>query len=176
VCPGGCLAFASAVSESPLAVSRTASSPWGAEGLRGARVVSFSPGAFSPDGTFSPGGTGPGGGGMVVVRGGLPRAEYQCAAIPPSSADPGEAGMPEAGCQVLSFSLVQLPGGRAGLFARSPEISADGTLSFEMAPHQSGASTFQVGSDRLFQAPVLYWRSPESGDLWYKSRQMKKAI
>lgn len=50
---------------------------------------------------------------------------------------------------MLSFSLVQLPGGQAGLFARMPEISADGTLSFEMAPHQSGASTFQVKDESL---------------------------
>ena len=30
-----------------------------------------------------------------------------------------------------------------------------------------------MGSDHLLQIPDLYWRSLESGDLWYKSRQLK---
>jgi len=38
------------------------------------------------------------------------------------------------------------------------------------------SSTSPAGSNRLFQVPDLYWRSHESGNLWYKSRQLKKAI
>ena len=32
----------------------------------------------------------------------------------------------------------------------------------------------RVGSNHLFQIPGLYWSSPESGDLCYKSRQLEK--
>ena len=31
-----------------------------------------------------------------------------------------------------------------------------------------------VGSDRLLQVFDVHWPSPESGDLWYTSRQLKK--
>jgi len=31
-------------------------------------------------------------------------------------------------------------------------------------------------SNRLLQVVDLYWRSPESGDVWHKSRQLKKTI
>ena len=30
--------------------------------------------------------------------------------------------------------------------------------------------------NRLFQAVALYWRSPESGDVWYTSRHFKNTI
>jgi len=30
-------------------------------------------------------------------------------------------------------------------------------------------TTIRVGSNRLFQVLDFYWRSPESGDVWYKS-------
>ena len=33
-----------------------------------------------------------------------------------------------------------------------------------------------VASNRLFQAVDLHWRVPESGVVWYKSRQSKKMI
>ena len=33
-----------------------------------------------------------------------------------------------------------------------------------------------AGSNRLFEVLDLYWRSPESGGLWYKSRQLKETI
>ena len=33
-----------------------------------------------------------------------------------------------------------------------------------------------VGSNRLFRGIDLQWRSPESGEGWYKSRQLKKTI
>ena len=33
-----------------------------------------------------------------------------------------------------------------------------------------------AGSNRLFQVLDLYWHSPESGELWYKSRRLKKTI
>ena len=31
-------------------------------------------------------------------------------------------------------------------------------------------------SNRLFEVLDVYWRSPESGGLWYKSRRLKKTI
>jgi len=34
----------------------------------------------------------------------------------------------------------------------------------------------RVGSSFFFSSLGLYWRSPESGDLWYKSRQLIKTI
>jgi len=34
----------------------------------------------------------------------------------------------------------------------------------------------RVGSNRLFQGRDLYRRSPESGDVWYKSRRLKGTI
>jgi hypothetical protein len=33
-----------------------------------------------------------------------------------------------------------------------------------------------AGPNRLFQFLDLYWRSPESSDFWYKSRQLKKTL
>ena len=33
-----------------------------------------------------------------------------------------------------------------------------------------------LGSNRLFQVLVFYCRSPESGDMWYKSEQLKSVI
>ena len=32
---------------------------------------------------------------------------------------------------------------------------------------------FSAGSDRLFQARVVYWHSPESCAVWYTSRHVK---
>ena len=32
------------------------------------------------------------------------------------------------------------------------------------------------GSNRRFQALDLYWRSPESSDVWYKARRLKRTI
>jgi len=37
-------------------------------------------------------------------------------------------------------------------------------------------TTLREGPNRLFQVLNLYCRSPESGDLWYASRPLKKAI
>ena len=34
----------------------------------------------------------------------------------------------------------------------------------------------RIGSNRLLGVLDVYWRSPESGDLWYKSRQLKKMV
>ena len=38
------------------------------------------------------------------------------------------------------------------------------------------ATGFRVGSIRFFQILTLYWRSLQSGDVWYKLRQSKKTI
>ena len=37
-------------------------------------------------------------------------------------------------------------------------------------------SARRAGSTRLFQLLDLYWRSPEIGDVWYRSRLLKRAI
>jgi len=36
-----------------------------------------------------------------------------------------------------------------------------------------GTTTLRVGSNCLFQGLDLYWRSLESGGVWYKSRRLK---
>ena len=33
-----------------------------------------------------------------------------------------------------------------------------------------------LGSNRLFELHDLYWRAPESFDMWYKSRPLKRTI
>jgi len=38
------------------------------------------------------------------------------------------------------------------------------------------AAISSSGPDRLFQVLDVHWRSPESGDVWYKSRLLKKSI
>ena len=41
-------------------------------------------------------------------------------------------------------------------------------------PHITLPPALRAGSNRHFQALGLYWRSPESGDLWCESRQLTK--
>ena len=134
VCAGGCLSFRAAIGEAPLRRSRTAESPGGAEGLRGARRAVL----------------GEGGRGVLEVRGGLPRAEMECAAVPPASADGAGAaasGATEAACQRLSFTLEALPGGNGALLAAPPAISAHGVLTLTLAEGQSGSAAFRVELD-----------------------------
>ena len=48
------------------------------------------------------------------------------------------------------------------------------TFALKMAQARSGSR--RVGSNRLFQALDLYWRSPEPGDSWYKSKELSRTI
>ena len=43
-------------------------------------------------------------------------------------------------------------------------------------PEKPSRGVYRVASNRLFQILDVYWRSPESGDVWYKSRQLKKTV
>jgi len=57
---------------------------------------------------------------------------------------------------------------------RPPRDEQDG-LESAAAP-LDGLYQTKAGSNRLFRVSILYWRSPESDDMWIKSRQLKKAI
>ena len=48
------------------------------------------------------------------------------------------------------------------------KASGDTLLITELLPHGG------VGSNRPFQILDLYWRSPESGDVWYTSRKLER--
>jgi len=51
------------------------------------------------------------------------------------------------------------------------------SLKYDSAIHPAPQSNSPQSSIKsLFQEIDLNWRSPESGDLWYKSRQMNKTI
>ena len=53
-------------------------------------------------------------------------------------------------------------------------------LTLHITPQSPQAKTkilaSETGLNRLFQGLDLQWRSPESGGLWYTSRQLKKTI
>ena len=42
--------------------------------------------------------------------------------------------------------------------------------------HLRKPPALNVGSNCLFGVLDLYWRAPESGDLWYKSKKLKKTL
>ena len=48
---------------------------------------------------------------------------------------------------------------------------SDGSPAVGLAPPAP-----RPGSNRPFEDLDLYWRSPESGDLWYTSRQLKRTV
>ena len=69
-------------------------------------------------------------------------------------------------------------GGRTspGLAARKISSRVSPTGSFWADSIRSNTPVTRTGSNLLFQVLYFYWRSPESGDVWYTSRQKKKTI